>query len=93
MEMTLAMTDINDIKELYFKKGLNVAEIMRKTGHDRKTINKYLDMTDFNLVLEPPVRSKRGSKLDPFKETIDEWCSQWHRNHELLAADWAGGFC
>ena len=31
MEMTLAMTDINDIKELYFKKGLNVAEIMRKT--------------------------------------------------------------
>ncbi|SHN08191.1 hypothetical protein SAMN04515650_1341, partial [Halanaerobium congolense] len=64
--MTLAMTDINDIKELYFKKGLNVAEIMRKTGYDRKTINKYLDMTDFNLVLEPAVRSKRGSKLDPF---------------------------
>ena len=28
--MTLAMTDINDIKKLYFKKGLNVAEIMRK---------------------------------------------------------------
>ncbi|SFL74839.1 hypothetical protein SAMN02983006_01930, partial [Halanaerobium salsuginis] len=48
--MTLAMTDINDIKKLYFKKGLNVAEIMRKTGHDRKTINKYLDMNDFNLV-------------------------------------------
>ena len=73
MEMTLAMTDINDIKKLYFKKGLNVAEIMRKTGHDRKTINKYLDMNDFNLVLETPERSKRGSKLDPFKKTIDKW--------------------
>src|SRR6056297_2838915 len=73
MEMTLAMTDINDIKELYFKKGLNVAEIMRKTGRDRKTVNKYLDMTDFNEVLELSKKSKRGSKLDPFKETIDEW--------------------
>jgi putative ubiquitin-RnfH superfamily antitoxin RatB of RatAB toxin-antitoxin module len=70
MEMTLAMTDINDIKELYFKKGLNVAEIIRKTGHDRKTVNKYLEKTDFNIYLEASKRSKRGSKLDPFKETI-----------------------
>ena len=29
--MTLAITDIYYIKELYFKKGLNVAQIMRKT--------------------------------------------------------------
>ena len=49
MEMTLTMTDINDIKELQFKKDVNVAEIMRKTNHDRKTINKYFDMTDYEV--------------------------------------------
>jgi len=73
MEMALTMTNINDIKELYFSKGLNVAEISRKTGHDRKTIDKYLAMRDFNQKPAEKKTIKRPSKLDPFKETITEW--------------------
>jgi len=72
MEMALTMTNINDIKELYFTKGLNVAEISRKTGFDRKTIDKYLAMTDFNQKPDKKI-IKRLSKLDPFKETITKW--------------------
>ena len=71
MEMALAMTHINNIKDLYHLKGLNVAEISRITGHDRKTINKYLNKTDFNKTIKK--KTKRGSKLDPFKPLIDSW--------------------
>jgi len=69
--MALAMTHINNIKDLYHLKGLNVAEISRITGHDRKTINKYLNKTDFNKTIKK--KTKRGSKLDPFKPLIDSW--------------------
>lgn len=73
MEMALTMTHINNIKELYFSKGLNVAEISRETGFDRKTIDKYLTMTDFNQKPAKKKGIKRPSKLDPFKKTIIQW--------------------
>jgi transposase len=50
-----------------FNEGLSISEIARQTGHDRKTIRKYINSET------PPMRSKRSgnpSKIDPFKEYI-----------------------
>ncbi len=73
MEMALTMAQINCIRKMYYEEGLSVADIIRKTGHARKTINKYLELEDFNEP-QPPQRPNRGkSKLDPFKPAIDGW--------------------
>ena len=66
------MAQINSIRALFFEKGLSYAEISRTTGHDVKTIKKYIQMENFNLPQpEPPVA--RVSKLEPYRATIDEW--------------------
>lgn len=48
------------------KEGLSVSEIARQTGHDRKTVRKYL------LAKEEPKYNalRRGSKLDSYKDYI-----------------------
>lgn len=47
--------------------GLSISEIARRTGHDRKTVRKYI-----NLGKEPSCkpRPRRPSKLDPFRDHI-----------------------
>jgi len=55
---------IHDLK----RQGLSVLTIARRTGHDPKTVRKYLDNG-----LEPPVygpRAPRGSLLDPYADYI-----------------------
>lgn len=48
------------------KEGVSISEIARETGHDRKTIRKYLLSQQ-----EPRYRATtRESKLDPYKEYI-----------------------
>ena len=54
------------IRELYAQ-GLNITAISDKTGYDRKTVKKYLDLT---TIPEPKQREKKESKLDKFKEYI-----------------------
>ncbi len=54
------------IRELYAQ-GLNIKAISDKTGYDRKTVKKYLDLT---TIPEPKQRAKKESKLDEFKEYI-----------------------
>ena len=46
---------------------LNISEIARETGHDRKTVRKYLNL---KTEPEPQKRSARPSKLDPYKPYI-----------------------
>lgn len=45
----LAMDKIHFIRQLYYEQGKTIPEIIAETGHDRKTIIKYLDMTDFDI--------------------------------------------
>jgi transposase len=66
------MAQIDSIRQLFFEKGLGYAEIARVTGFDVKTVKKYVHMEDFNQPLPKP-RQIRGSKLDKYKEQIDEW--------------------
>ena len=67
----LTMADINNIRFQFYHEGLNISEISQKTGHDHKTIRKYLDLEDFNL--KPPSISSRCTKLEPFMALIDSW--------------------
>lgn len=69
------MTQINCIREMFFEKGMNYAEISRTTGFDVKTVKKYIHMENFSPPLPEP-RESRGSKLDPFKEEIGRWLEE-----------------
>ena len=78
------MPQIDDIRRLW-SEGRDVTEIARMTGHDRKTVRKYLQIDDFSPKTPAP-RPKGASKLDPFKDYVDrtleadlhEWRKQRH---------------
>ncbi|KKC45812.1 integrase [Paenibacillus sp. D9] len=53
--------------------GKKIREIVRETGHARNTVRKYVRD---GQIPESKEREKRGSKLDPFKETIDRWMKE-----------------
>ncbi|SER86922.1 hypothetical protein SAMN04487884_112136, partial [Butyrivibrio fibrisolvens] len=44
----LAMDKVYSIRRLFYEQGKSISDIIAETGHDRKTIVKYLDMTNFN---------------------------------------------
>ena len=77
------------------KQGKSIKEICRLTGHSRNTVRRYLRSD------EPPTyeRCPRGSKLDSFKEYINDRveASRPHRLpatvlfREILARGFAGG--
>ena len=52
----------------YIRQGLSCREIARKTGKDRRTVQGYLDHPE--RINQPRKSVPRGSKLDPFKDTI-----------------------
>ncbi len=70
----LTMIQIQHIKYQSINKGRSMRSIARETGHNFRTIKKYIEKSDFN----EPAKRKRGrpSKLDPFKPTIDAWLTQ-----------------
>ena len=68
----LTMAQVNSIREMFFEKGMNYAQIAKVTGNDVKTIKKYILKDDFNQP-EPKIRKIRCSKLDQYKATIDKW--------------------
>lgn len=78
----LAMDKIHFIRQLYYEQGKTIPEIIVETGHDRKTIIKYLDMTDFNTP-EPKAQDPEAlcPKLDPYKPVINEWLNEDKRLH------------
>ncbi len=67
------MPDIDAIRRMD-REGASVAAISRATGHDPKTVRKYVDMDDFSP--KPPERQKRPSVLDPYKPFIDDILEQ-----------------
>ena len=70
----LTMDKVHFIRQLYYEQGKNIPTIIAETGYDRKTICKYIDMTDFNTP-EPKVKDPENicPKLDSYKPLIDEW--------------------
>ena len=52
-----------------FNQGWSISEIARETGHSRVTVRKYIHS---QVPPTPEKRSKRASKLDDYKEYIDQ---------------------
>ena len=86
--------DILMIHDLH-RQGLSIQEIARASGHDRKTVRKYL-----KAGLEPPLygpRAPRGSLLDPYKDFIREKLEATPRltaarlDREIRALGYGGG--
>ena len=70
----LTMDQVHDIRSRFFEKGENISQIADELHLDWKTVQKYVDMTDFNLPKPKPVSDNRFCpKLDPYKATIDDW--------------------
>ena len=74
-----------EMKSMY-QNGMSISEIARRTGHDRKTISKYVK-GDPNPP-RPKPRKKRASKLDPYKEYIKKRIEEYNlsavRLHEEI---------
>jgi transposase len=67
----LKMDQVNFIRNLEQLKGESLREIARITGHDFKTVQKYVDRDNWND--EEKIRAQQESKLDKFKPIIEKW--------------------
>lgn len=63
--------------------GKSLREIARMTGFSRNTVRKYLRD---GLSREPRPRPRRGSKLDAYKPTIDDWMKSGLFNCQVMLA-------
>jgi len=70
------MTQVHDIRKMYFEEGKSITEISRETGHDRKTIRMYIQKEDWNDNEPKPIPEAEFPKLTPFKDDIDEWLTE-----------------
>ena len=67
----LTMSQVQNIRFLRNFKGLSIRAVARETGHHFETVQKFTEKEDFNLQLRE--KQRRKSKLEPFKELIDQW--------------------
>ena len=73
----LTMDKVNDIRFRFFKKGENISQIAGALQLDGRTVQKYVDMTDFNDPEPKPASAQRFCpKLDPYKPYIDKWLEE-----------------
>lgn len=66
----LDMSQVNDIRARHTQ-GESMRAIARDLGISRDTVKKYIDEEDFSP--KPPVRERRPSGLDPYKDIILSW--------------------
>ncbi len=70
------MTEVHNLRKLYFEEGKNITEISKETGRDRKTVRLYLGKEDWNEVQTRSLTAVGFPKLDPFKAEIDTWLTE-----------------
>ena len=58
---------------MYYSKGKNIKEITKATGHNYRTIIKYLEKEDFNKIEKKEDKRGRPRKIDSVIPIIDEW--------------------
>ena len=46
----LTMTQVHNIRKLYFEEGKNINQTSKETGFDRKTVRNFLNKENFNTV-------------------------------------------
>ncbi|MCK9471894.1 MAG: hypothetical protein M0Q88_09100 [Bacilli bacterium] len=69
----LTMTQVNRIKKMYYSKGKNIKDITKATGHNYRTIIKYLEKDDFNKTEKTEEKRGRPRQIDPVTPIIDKW--------------------
>ncbi|XFO67745.1 hypothetical protein SPSIL_039640 [Sporomusa silvacetica DSM 10669] len=69
----LTMTQVHDIRKMFFEEGKNISEIARETKRDRKTIRFYLEKDDWNQAIPAAETAASYPKLTPYKTEIDFW--------------------
>ena len=71
----LTMTQVKRIRKLYYSKGKKVTEIAKITGHNYRTVVKYLEKDEFNKRVGDEKEERRGrpSNIDPVIPIIKEW--------------------
>jgi transposase len=67
------MTEVHDLRKLYYESGENITQISRQTGRDRKTIRMYIEKENWNEVKPESPEAVAFPKLEPFKAKIDSW--------------------
>lgn len=70
------MTEVHDIRRLYFEEGKSITEISRQTGRDRKTIKMYLEKEDWNEAQPKSLQEYDFPKLEPYKGDIVAWLNE-----------------
>lgn len=71
----LTMEKIRDVRFRYFVKGETISKVATDLVLDWKTVQKYVDMSDFNESAVKPEK-RFFPKLDRFKATIDKWLEE-----------------
>jgi transposase len=72
----LTMTEVHNLRKLYFEEGKSITEISKETGRDRKTVRMYLGKEDWNEVRPGSLAEVEFPKLDSFKVDIDAWLTE-----------------
>lgn len=86
--------DVRQIEELK-RQGVSVSQIAVLTGFDRKTVRKYLEPAERVPTYSP--RAPRPSKLDPFRDYIEQRlrAGVWNAQvllRELVQQGYRGGY-
>jgi len=66
----LTITQVNYIRKLYFDKGKSLSEIENATGHNYRTIKKFIDCDDFNEVKSKKIIDTKSDLIRPFVRDI-----------------------
>jgi transposase len=70
------MTEVHNLRKLYYEEGKSITEISKETGRDRKTVRMYLEKEDWNETRPELLKGIEFPKLDPFKADIDAWLTE-----------------
>lgn len=70
------MTEVHNLRKLYYEEGKSITEISKETGRDRKTVRMYLEKEDWNETRPGLLKGGEFPKLDPFKADIDAWLAE-----------------
>ncbi len=83
----LTITQVHYIRKLFYDKGKTLTEIEKATGHNYRTIRKYIEQEDFN---ETPKRNHRSNNSDYLRPYIRE-CLEAYKTlkakHQLHKAE------
>lgn len=83
----LTITQVHYIRKLFFDKGKTFKEIEKATGHNYRTIRKYIDQKDFN---KPPKKARRENRSDYLRPHIRACLEEFttlRQKHQLYKAE------